>query len=94
MRRHVSEDTAAVLDIVADILLRCFLITLAAMLFTWGVYLTAGDFISGIQARLYEISKPEFDLYFLYTMTIMKILNLLFFLFPCIAIKTYLRGTR
>jgi len=36
----------------------------------------------------------EFDLYFLYVMTFMKGLNLIFFLFPFIAIKWYLRGGR
>ncbi len=94
MRRPLPENTIATLDTIADILLRCFIITVGAMLFTWAVSLALGDFIYSIYAQLIDITAKEFDLFFLYVMTFMKGLNVLFFLFPFIAIKWYLRGKR
>lgn len=92
MRREISEDTIAIIDTIADILLRCFVITVAAMSFTWVVWLGLGDVLHGIHHRMIDLTRKEFDLFFLYTMTIFKGLNLLFFLFPYVAIKWYLRG--
>jgi len=94
MTRTVSEDTIATLDAIANILLRCFVITVAAMLFIWLVVFMLGDVIYSIYSQLIEISRKEFDLFFLYTMAFMKSVNLLFFLFPFVAIKWYLRGKR
>ena len=39
-----------------------------------------------------DLTRKEFDLFFLYTMTFLKGLNVIFFLFPFAAIKWYLRG--
>jgi hypothetical protein len=50
------------------------------------------DVIYSIYSQLMEISRKEFDLFFLYTMTFLKSLNILFFGIPFVAIKWYLRG--
>jgi len=94
MSREISDNTIATLDAVAAILLRCFIITVGAMLFTWLVFLLLGDQVYSILSRMIDIARGEFDLYFLHVMTFMKGLNLIFFLFPFIAIKWYLRGRR
>ena len=94
MSSTLSEDSIATFDAIADILLRCFIITVGAMLFVWFVVFTLGDVIYSIYCQLMEISKKEFDLFFLYTMTFLKALNILFFGIPFVAIKWYLRGKR
>ena len=94
MSNTLSEDTIATLDAIADILLRCFIITVGAMLFVWLVVFMLGDVIYSIYSQLMEISRKEFDLFFLYTMTFLKALNILFFGIPFVAIKWYLRGKR
>ena len=94
MSKSLPENTVTTLDAVADILLRCFIITLGASLFTWFVVLLLGDVIHSVYGQLMEMSRKEFDLFFLYSMTFIKAVNLLFFLFPFIAIKTYLKGKR
>jgi hypothetical protein len=94
MSTTLPETTTSTLDAVADILLRSFLITVGAMLFTWLVWLIAGDFVYSIHSRMIDLTRKEFDLFFLYTMTFLKGANLLFFLFPFLAIKWYLRGRR
>lgn len=64
------------------------------MLFTWVVFLLFGDAVDCVQSRMVEITRKEFDLFMLCVMTFMKGLNLIFFLFPVLAIKWYLRGKR
>jgi len=92
MSNALSENTITTLDAVAGILLRCFVITVGAMLFVWFVVFLLGDVIYSIYSQLMEISRKEFDLFFLYTMTFLKALNVLFFGIPFVAIKWYLRG--
>lgn len=94
MSHTLSEATIATFDAIGDILLRCFIITVGAMLFTWLVVFMLGDVIYSIYSQVMEISKKEFDLFFLYTMTFLKALNVLFFGIPFVAIKMYLRGKR
>jgi len=94
MSDTLPEDTIATLNAIANILLRCFVITVGAMLFTWLVVFILGDVIFSIYNQLMEISSNEFDLFFLYTMTFLKALNILFFGIPFVAIKWYLRGNK
>ena len=82
------------LEVIAAVLIRCFFITVGAMLFTWLVVFMLGDVIFSIYTQLMEISRKEFDLFFLYAMTFLKALNILFFGIPFVAIKWYLRGNR
>lgn len=94
MSNRLSEGTIATLDAIAGIFLRCFVITVGAMLFTWFVVFLLNDVIYSIYSQLMEISRKEFDLFFLYTMTFLKSLNVLFFGIPFIAIKWFLRSQR
>ena len=94
MSKSLPENTLNTLDATADILLRCFVITVGAMLFVWMVSFMLGDVIYSIHSQLIEISRREYDLFFLYTMTFLKALNILFFGIPFVAIKWYLRGKR
>jgi len=94
MSTTLSEDTITTLDAIANILIRCFIMTVGAMLFVWFVVFLLGDVIYSIYSQLMEISSKEFDLFFLYTMTFLKALNILFFGIPFIAIKWFLRGKR
>ena len=94
MSDTLPEDTIATFNAIANILLRCFVITVGAMLFTWLVVFILGDVVFSIYNQLMEISRKEFDLFFLYTMTFLKALNILFFGIPFVAIKWYLRGNK
>ena len=94
MSESIPESTVKTLDMIAGILIRCFAITVGAMLFTWLVWLLIGDVIHSIHGQMFDITRREFDLFFLYTMTFMKGLNVMFFLFPFVAIKWYLLGKR
>jgi hypothetical protein len=94
MKATLSEDTIAIFDAIASILLRCFVLAVGAMLFIWAVWLVLGDVVYSIHSQLYEIGRKEFDLYFVYTLTGLKAMNVLFFGVPFVAIKWFLQGKR
>lgn len=94
MGNTLSPTTTSTLDLVAGILVRAFIVTVGAMLFTWLVWLIAGDAVYSIHSRMIDLTRKEFDLFFLYTMTFLKGLNVLLFLSPFLAIKWFLRGRR
>ena len=92
MSQPLSKETMTILDSIAAILLRCFIITVVAMLFVWLVFLAMGDYIYQGHRLFFDITQREFDLFFLYSMTFIKSLNVVFFLFPFIAIRHFLRN--
>ena len=94
MKEPPSENTIATLNAVAAILIRCFIITAGATLFTWLVWFLFGDVVHAMYAQKLAMTREKFDIFLLYVMTFLKGANLLFFLFPFIAIKWYLRGQR
>ena len=49
MTKPLQEETIQLLNAVAGILLRCFLFTVIAMLFVWGLFLLMGDTLYQVQ---------------------------------------------
>lgn len=86
----LSETAVHSLEAMAGILLRCFIITVAASIFTFLVGYAFGDAIYQIHTIFFDISRKDFDLFFLCSLTLIKVLNVMFFLFPFLAIKHFL----
>ena len=76
----------------AAILLRCFIITVVAMLFVWAVVFVARAPIAKLHQSIFGITAGEFNLFLYGFLTFIKCLNVVFFLFPWIAIKWFLHG--
>ena len=75
------------LDIIAGILIRCFLGG-ALLLFVWfAAYAAAGDWIYQIHSRWFQIPRQTFDAIHYAGMAVAKIAIVLFFLLPWIAVK-------
>lgn len=91
MQRALPEGTVQTLDAVAAILLRCFVLTVIAMLFVWAVVFLMGDGIYQMHAGLFDLTRKEFNLFLLYFLTFIKSLNVVFCLIPYVAIKLVLR---
>ena len=91
MKTAPTEDTRQLFTAIAGILLRCLLFGVFAQLLVWVVVLLTGDATYDIYARLFDLSKREYDRFLLYSMTFMKVLNAVFFLMPFLAIKHWLR---
>ena len=91
MSGSLSEETTQLFDAIAGILLRCFLFTVGASLFVWVVVLLMGDTLYQIYTTiLIDMSRQDYDQFTLYTLTLIKVLNVLFFLIPFLAIKHFL----
>ena len=79
------------LEILSSILIRCFVIGVVFITFWFIFFLLGGDAGYTIHARLFQISRHEYDLLNYYGMAFVKGCNFLLFLFPYIAIRMVLR---
>lgn len=87
MSQALPTERLKLFDDVAAILIRCFIFNLIALLFVWSVVLLMGDTLYQIHSYLADLTRKEFDLFMLYSLTFMKVLNVVFFLIPFVAIK-------
>jgi hypothetical protein len=85
--KNSQADIQKHLDVIAGILLRCFLggMVLLTVWFAWFVF--AGDWIYQLHAKWFQIPKQSFDAIHYAGMAVTKIAIILFFLLPWIAIK-------
>jgi hypothetical protein len=79
------------LDAVAGICLRCFILSICLLLLWFVFFLVGRDWVYSIHSRWFEIDRYSFDIMCYYLMGITKIVTFLFFLLPFIAIKLILR---
>jgi heme/copper-type cytochrome/quinol oxidase subunit 2 len=79
------------LEAVAGVFLRCFVLAVCLLLLWFVFYLLAGDWAYSIHSRWFELTRHEFTLMYYYLMAFIKIVTFLFFLFPYIFIKLILR---
>lgn len=75
------------LDVIARILIRCFVggMALLVVWFAWFVF--AGDWIYQVHSRWFQIPRQAFDAIHYAGMAVTKITIILLFLLPWIAIK-------
>jgi len=79
------------LDAVAGVLIRCFVLSVCLMLLWFVLLLVGSDWAYSIHSRWFEIDRHNFDAMCYYWMGTVKIASFLFFLFPFISIKLMLR---
>ena len=75
MSQQLSKEALKILNTITEILLRCFIITVLSLLFVWLLVFFRGDFFYQIQTIFVDISRREFDLFLLYALTFIKVLN-------------------
>ena len=92
MKQELPEEALRIFDAIAGILLRCFIFMVIAQIFAWLVIFLAEDTLYPIYRRMFDLSKKEYDLFILYSLTFTKSLNVMFFLMPFLAIKLMLRS--
>ena len=88
------DDCTQLLDRIAAVLIRCFLLTLALLLVWFAIYQAAGDWAYGTTARLYDITRRDYTLLNCYGMAFLKLGAYLFFLIPWLAIRLVLLKDR
>jgi hypothetical protein len=78
-------------DALAKTLLRCWIFGFALLLLWAGAFLLMGDAIYRLHSEMFGLSKQELDLIFYCGIGLTKLLVLLFFFFPWLAIRLVLR---
>ncbi len=81
-------------DMLAKVLLRCGVFGYLLLLLTFGVYMLAGETLYRLNGNLFSLSKHEFDLIIYGCIVSIKMIVLLFFLIPWLAIRLVLRKAK
>ena len=87
----MSKQITEWLDVVAKILLRCWIIGFLMMLFSLVVFLLTGEVIDDIHGKMFGLSPHELDLIMYCGLGLFKVFVLIFFLLPWISIRLVLR---
>jgi hypothetical protein len=86
-----TERNDILLQMLATILIRSFLVGLAFLLLWFLLYLIAPGWMFETNAKWFNIGKRDFDLINYFGMGFVKISILLFFFFPYLAIRSMFR---
>ncbi len=79
------------LDTVAKILIRCFWMGIAFQLFLLLWALPGAEFAHSMHSKLFQISRHEFDLIMYCCMGLVKLVSIVGFLIPYLAIRLVMR---
>ncbi len=86
----IDDEQGALLQAIAGVLIRSFLMTFALLMFWFVLYLALGDFGYDIHSKWFELSKGDYSRMNYYGMAFIKVCGTLFFLFPYLSIKLVL----
>ena len=86
-----SDETRVLLDVLAKVLLRCFVFGVLFLLLWVAGYLLAGGFISRQGNLLFGLTPHEINVIHYCGLALVKSCVVLFFLFPYLAIRLVLR---
>ena len=89
-----KDDQDILLNRLAGIFLRCFLLSYALLLLWFVFYLLAGNWAYSIHAGWFELSKRDFALVNYWGMAFTKVFAIIIFLLPYLSIKLVLRKKR
>jgi hypothetical protein len=92
MSQSIPHETAQTLNVIAGILLRCFIINVVALLFVMAVVLVTGDLTYHIYASMFDLTASQYDVLLFDALIFIKSLGVVFFLFPWVAIRLMLRS--
>ena len=79
------------LEVVAKILLRCWIIGFLLILFSLVVFMLTGEIIDEIHGKMFGLSPHELDLIMYCGLGLFKVFVLIFFLLPWSSIRLILR---
>lgn len=90
----VSKETNEFFDTLARVLLRCWIIGFVLLLISVGVILLAGDSVHRLHGDMFGLSKHEVELVFYCAIVVIKLLVLIFFFVPWLAIRLLLKARK
>jgi hypothetical protein len=87
----MTDSTRDFFDTLAKVLLRCWLISFALLLFSFAVFMLTGQIIDDIHGKMFGLTPHELDLIIYCWMGLFKLFVFIFFLIPWLAIRLVLR---
>jgi hypothetical protein len=87
----MSTQIAEWLDVVAKILLRCWMFGFLLLVFWFAAVMLAGDFVYYVHGSLFDLSRHELQVIHYCGMGLVKLTVGVFFFFPWAAIRLVLR---
>ncbi len=87
-----SNNTYETLDVIGQVLIRCFIMGIVVLFFWAGAVLFAGDLVYSVHSKLLNlsVSRQQFDVIHYGGMTLTKLVIFVLFLFPYIGIRLVL----
>jgi hypothetical protein len=82
------------LDVVAKILLRCWILGLVLLMVWFGMFMLAGNVIYNLHGGLFGLSPHELGIIHYSGMAFVKLVVICFFFFPWAAIRLVLRKAK
>ncbi len=82
------------LEIIGQVLIRCFIIAMIMLLYWWGALTFMGDLTYSVHSRMFPISREQFDIIHYSGMLIFKAVIFVIFLIPYISMKLVIRKRR
>ena len=79
------------LEIIAKILLRCWIFGFILLLFWWSAVTIAGDVVFGVHGDMFNLTRPQLNMIHYCGMGITKLTVSLLFFIPWISIRMVLR---
>ncbi len=90
----MSKETTELLEVVAKILLRCWIFGFLLLLFWFGAVMLAGDFVYAVHGSMFDLTRPQLNVIHYCGMGLTKLVVGLFFFVPWLSIKLVLRRTK
>ena len=87
----VSDQITEWLDVVAKILLRCWIFGFLLLMFWFGAVMLAGDFVYAVHGGMFDLGLHELTVIHYCGMMLTKLVVGLFFFIPWVSIKLVLR---
>ena len=87
----MTEQTRDFFDTLAKVLIRCWFLGTALLLFSFVIFMLTGEIIDDIHGRWFGLTPHELDLIIYCGLGLFKLFVFIFFLFPWIAIRLVLR---
>ena len=86
-----EDDSRQLLERVAGVLLRCFLLSIALVVFWVAVYWVIGTWAFELHSKWFALSRESYDMVVYCGLGFVKLCAFLFFLTPYVSIKLVLR---
>ncbi len=86
-----SNSANEMLEVIGQVLIKCFIMGVLVLLYWWGALALMGDFVYSVHTKIAPMTRQQFDVIHYAGMLMTKATIFVLFLFPYIAIRLVIR---